>query len=78
MTVGLGSMRVLQRDKSGCNDPLFIYCEEGNWTAYKSNTQLYTSQLLVSLSRILSKALGGVGSIWLSKKETSEESVGLD
>lgn len=71
MTVGLGSMRVLQRDKSGCNDPLFIYCEEGNWTAYKSNAQLYTSQLLVSLSRIQSKGFGRSG-IDLALKKRNE------
>lgn len=40
MTGRLGSMRVLQRDKSGCKDPLFFHCEEGNWTAYRSNIQL--------------------------------------
>lgn len=36
----LGSTRVLQRDKSGCKGPFFIYCEEGHWTAHWRNTQL--------------------------------------
>lgn len=40
ITVGLRSMWVLQGDKSGCKDPLFIYFEEGNWAVYGSNIQL--------------------------------------
>lgn len=32
-------MRLLQRDKLGCKDFLFFYCEEGNWIVYRSNIQ---------------------------------------
>lgn len=75
MTVRLGSMRVLQRDKSGCKDPLSIYCEEGNRTAYRSTIQLceYFSTSGEFKQNIIKGLWGWGGVVWLQNKEMGKE-----
>lgn len=75
MTVRLGSMRVLQRDKSGCKDPLSNYCEEGNWKAYRSTIQLceYFSTSGEFKQNIIKGLWGWAGVGWLQNKEMGKE-----